>query len=69
MTRPAMSIAMELAPACSAQPKMEMIEPMKTVFFLPSMSATMETESEPMMAPPVKEDTIPPAWSSEGFSK
>jgi hypothetical protein len=40
---------------------MEMIDPMKTVFFLPNLSANTETDSEPMIAPPVKEDTMPPA--------
>jgi hypothetical protein len=60
MNRPAIIIGIFLAPPWSAQPKIEMQEPMKTVLFRPNLSGSHATESAPGMAPPVKAETIPP---------
>jgi hypothetical protein len=67
--RPAISMAMVADPACKAHPKAEIQPPMKTVFLRPSISASHDTANAPMMAPPVKEDTIPPFWEGFGVPK
>lgn len=60
---------MVVEPACKAQPKTEIQPPTKTVFFRPSISAIHDIASAPMMAPPVKEDTMPPFWEGFGVPK
>lgn len=69
MKRPAISIAMVTAPACSAHPKDEMTPPMKTVFLRPKLSASHDTASAPMIAPPVKDETMPPVSEAFGLPK
>lgn len=69
MKRPAISIAIVAAPAWSAQPKAEMTPPMKTVFLRPKLSASHDTASAPMIAPPVKDDTMPPVSEAFGLPK
>lgn len=69
MKRPAISIAMVVAPACSAQPKDEMTPPIKTDFLRPKLSASHDTDNAPMIAPPVKDETIPPVSAAFGLPK
>lgn len=69
MKRPAISILIVVAPACNAQPKLEMQPPMKTVFLRPKMSASHDTAKAPIIAPPVKEETIPPVSAASGVPK
>lgn len=69
MKRPAINIAMVTAPACSAHPKAEMTPPMKTVFLRPKLSASHDTANAPMIAPPVKDETMPPVSEAFGLPK
>lgn len=60
---------MVAAPACSAQPKDEITPPMKTDFLRPKLSASHDTDSAPMIAPPVKDETMPPVSEALGLPK
>lgn len=69
MKRPAINMAIVAEPACKAQPRAEMQPPKKTAFFRPNISASHDIASAPTIAPPVKEDTIPPFWEEFGVPK
>lgn len=67
MNLPAIIIGMFTAAAWRTQPKTEMTAPMKTVFLRPKRSGSHATESAPGMAPPVKDETIPPVSDALGI--
>lgn len=69
MKRPAINIAIVVAPACNAHPKVEMAPPMNTVFLRPKISANQDTAKAPITAPPVKDETIPPFAALSGVPK
>jgi hypothetical protein len=47
-------------------PRTEMQAPMKTVILRPRRSGSQAMDRAPRMAPPVKEDTIPPVCDAVG---
>lgn len=67
MNLPAIIIGILTAPACKAQPRVEIMAPMKTVILRPYLSGSHATESAPGMAPPVKADTMPPVSEAVGI--
>jgi hypothetical protein len=66
MNLPAIIIPILTAPPWSAHPKTEMQAPIKTVFLRPNLSGNQAIESAPGIAPPVKEETIPPVCEEVG---
>lgn len=52
ITRPAMSMGMVAAPACSAQLNTVMLDAMKSVHLRPMLSFKKETITQPSIAPP-----------------
>jgi hypothetical protein len=64
MARPTIIMPILMALAWRAHPSTEMQAPMKTVNFRPRRSGSQAIDIAPSMAPPVKEDTIPPVWEA-----
>jgi len=66
MNLPAIIIGIFAAPACNAQPIVEMTAPIKTAILRPYLSGSQATERAPRIAPPVNDETIPPVSEAVG---
>lgn len=69
MNRPIMSMGMLTAPACKEPPMTDTTEPMNTVQRRPKACAKNMLKMVPRIAPPWKDETMPPTTVSEGLSK
>ena len=69
MKRPIISIAIFTEPACNAQPRQEITEPVRIVRFRPNQSAQTMFTIVPRIAPPWNAETIPLVTVSLGLVK
>lgn len=69
MSRPTISMAMLMEPACKAHPKQETQAPANTARLRPRRSPVKTLMMVPRMAPPWKAETTPPVTVSLGLEK